>query len=77
MIFNVDTDGRQISIPNEVIYKTASMSLSFIKSTISSQIIRQELFDSGMKAGEEFLLARSIISAELALELEVNAASLP
>ena len=77
LIFNVDTEGRQISIPNEVIYKTASMSLSFIKSAISSQIIRQELFDSGIKAAEEFLLARSIISAELALELEVNAASLP
>ena len=48
------------------------MSMSFIKSAISSQIIRQELFDNGMKAAEEFLLAHGTMSAELAVEVEAE-----
>jgi len=43
LIFHVDTERIQVSIPNEINYKTASMSLSYIKEAMSSQKIRQEL----------------------------------
>lgn len=55
LIYNVDTERTQINIPNEVIYKTNSLSLAYIRSALSSMEIRQELYDSGIKTAEGFL----------------------
>ena len=58
LIFNVDTEGKQISIPNEISYKTIHMNLSYIRKTVSSQDARQELFDDGLNVAIDFIIQK-------------------
>ena len=56
LIYNVDTECKQISIPHEIKYKTDHVSISYIKSALSSIETRKELLDDGRDAAEKFLL---------------------
>lgn len=58
LIFNVDTEGKQISIPNEIAYKTIHMNLSYIRTAVSSQDVRQQLFDDGLNVAIEFIVKK-------------------
>ena len=59
LIFNVDTEFKQITIQNEIDYKTIHMNLSYIRTAVSSQEVRQQLFDDGLNVAIEFLAANS------------------
>jgi predicted acylesterase/phospholipase RssA len=67
LIYNVDTEGRQITIPNEIKYKTEHVSISYIKSALSSIDARKELMDGGKDVAEKFLqeLANRTTDAEV------------
>jgi hypothetical protein len=52
---NVDTEPKQIKIPNEVVYKTQNLNFAFLKSTISSSEEREKLLKDGIDAAESFL----------------------
>ena len=56
LICNVDTEGKQISIPNEIAYKTIHMNLSYIRTAVSSQDVRQQLFDDGLNVAIDFVV---------------------
>jgi hypothetical protein len=52
---NVDTEPKQIKIPNEIRYKTQHVNFAFLKSTISSSEEREKLLKDGIEAAETFL----------------------
>ena len=58
LIFNVDTEGKQISIPNEIAYKTIHMNLSYIRTAVSSRDVRQQLFDDGLNVAIKFIVKK-------------------
>ena len=55
LVMNVDTEPKQIKIPNEVVYKTQNLNFAFLKSTISSSEEREKLLKDGIDAAESFL----------------------
>lgn len=55
LIHNVDTECKQVSIPNEIKYKTEHISISYIKSALSSSDVRREMLDDGRLSAELFL----------------------
>jgi len=55
LVMNVDTEPKQIKIPNELVYKTQNLSFAFLKSTISSSDEREKLMNDGIMAAESFL----------------------
>ena len=55
LIHNVDTECKQISIPNEIKYKTEHISISYIKSALSSSDVRRGMLDDGRLSAELFL----------------------
>jgi|UniRef100_A0A6C0CVN0 predicted acylesterase/phospholipase RssA len=55
LVMNVDTEPKQIKIPNEVVYKTQNLNFAFLKSTISSSEEREKLLKDGIEAAESFL----------------------
>jgi predicted acylesterase/phospholipase RssA len=55
LVMNVDTEPKQIKIPNEIVYKTQNLSFAFLKSTISSSDEREKLLKDGIMAAESFL----------------------
>ena len=52
---NVDTEPKQIKIPNEIRYKTQHINFAFLKSTISSSEEREKLLKDGIESAETFL----------------------
>lgn len=55
LIHNVDTECKQVSIPNEIKYKTEHISISYIKSALSSSDVRRAMLDDGILSAELFL----------------------
>ena len=55
LIFNMNTESQQQTIPNEVIYEAQYLSFEYLQSVLSSQDIRTELKNNGINAGESFL----------------------
>lgn len=55
LIHNVDTECKQVSIPNEIKYKTEHISISYIKSALSSSDVRRGMLDDGRISAELFL----------------------
>ena len=55
LVMNVDTEPKQIKIPNEIRYKTQHINFAFLKSTISSSEEREKLLNDGIEAAETFL----------------------
>jgi predicted acylesterase/phospholipase RssA len=55
LVMNVDTQLKQIKIPNEITYKTQHINFAILKSTISSSEERERLLNDGIKAAETFL----------------------
>ena len=55
LIFNMNTESQQQTIPNEVIYEAQYLSFEYLQSVLSSQEIRTELKNNGINAGESFL----------------------
>jgi len=55
LVMNVDTEPKQIKIPNEIRYKTQHINFAFLKSTISSSEEREKLLKDGIEAAETFL----------------------
>lgn len=55
LVENVDTEKKQPSIENEVIYNTKHASFSFLKSAVSSSEVRQQLLNIGIQASQQFL----------------------
>ena len=55
LVMNVDTEPKQVKIPNEVRYQTPHLNFAFLKSTISSSEERERLLNDGIKAAETFL----------------------
>jgi len=55
LVMNVDTQLKQIKIPNEVRYKTQHINFALLKSTISSSEEREQLVNNGIEAAEAFL----------------------
>ena len=55
LVENVDTEKKQPSIENEVIYNTKHASFSFLKSAVSSSEVRQQLLNIGIEASQHFL----------------------
>jgi len=55
LVMNVDTEPKQIKIPNEVVYKTQNLNFAFLKSTISSSEEREKLLNDGIEAAVSFL----------------------
>lgn len=55
LVMNVDTEPKQVKIPNEVRYKTQNLNFAFLKSTISSSEEREKLLKDGIDAAESFL----------------------
>jgi len=51
----VDTEPKQVKIPNEIRYKTQNLNFAFLKSTISSSEEREKLLKDGIDAAESFL----------------------
>jgi hypothetical protein len=52
---NVDTEPKQVKIPNELRYQTQPIHFAFLKSTISSSEERERLINDGIEAAESFL----------------------
>jgi len=55
LIENVDTEKKQISIPNEITYNTSRLHISYIKEALSSSSLRKELLEKGIQAASTFL----------------------
>lgn len=55
VVLTIDTEKKQPSIENEIIYDTKRPSFSFLKSAISSIEFRQELLNVGIEASRSFL----------------------
>lgn len=55
LVMNVDTEPKQIKIPNEIRYKTQHINFAFLKLTISSSEEREKLLKDGIEAAETFL----------------------
>jgi predicted acylesterase/phospholipase RssA len=55
LVMNVDTEPKQIKIPNEIRYKTQNLNFAFLKSTISSSEEREKLLMDGVHAAQSFL----------------------
>jgi predicted acylesterase/phospholipase RssA len=55
LVMNVDTEPKQVKIPNEVRYQTQPIHFAFLKSTISSSEERERLINDGIEAAESFL----------------------
>lgn len=55
LVMNVDTEPKQIKIPNEIRYETQHINFAFLKSTISSSEEREKLLKDGIYAAETFL----------------------
>jgi predicted acylesterase/phospholipase RssA len=55
LVMNVDTEPKQLKIPNEVRYKTQHINFAFLKSTISSSEEREKLLNDGIEAAVSFL----------------------
>ena len=55
LIENVDTEKKQISIPNEITYNTSRLHISYIKEALSSCSLRKELLEKGIQAAATFL----------------------
>ena len=58
LIRHVSTEMKQISIPNEIIYPSYSMSIQSLTSGLYSSKVRAELFNNGIDAAKEFLDSR-------------------
>lgn len=59
VIYNLSTEKEQEKIPNEVILNDMKfISLSYVKSTLSSVDVRKELFNKGIKSADDFLSKR-------------------
>ena len=71
LIFNVDTEGKQISIPNEIAYKTIHMNLSYIRTAVSSRDVRQQLFDDGLNVAIDFIVKKRSKEEEEEEEKEI------
>ena len=55
LVMNVDTQLKQIKIPNEITYKTQHINFAILKSTISSSEEREKLLNDGIDAAVSFL----------------------
>jgi predicted acylesterase/phospholipase RssA len=55
LVMNVDTEPKQIKIPNEIRYQTQHINFAFLKSTISSSEEREKLLKDGIEAARYFL----------------------
>ena len=55
LVMNVDTEPKQIKIPNEIRYQTQHINFAFLKSTISSSEEREKLPKDGVDAADSFL----------------------
>jgi predicted acylesterase/phospholipase RssA len=55
LIFQLNTEDKQINIANEVIYSAKYLSFDYIKSVLSSCEIRKEFLESGIESAKIFL----------------------
>ena len=62
LIHQVDTELKQITIPNEVTFSVYNMTLQSMSDTLCSATIRKELFDDGILIATQFLENKKIIN---------------
>ena len=55
LIDQVDTELKQITIPNEVTFSACNMNLQTLSNTLYSSDIRKELYNDGILIGKQFL----------------------
>lgn len=55
LIFQLNTEDKQLKIDNEVLYSAQYLSFEYIKSVLSSSEIRKEFLQSGIQSATDFL----------------------
>lgn len=55
LVCSLSTEPTQSKIPNEIAYKTSSLSVSVLQNTLSDINVRREMFEIGTKTAKDFL----------------------
>jgi predicted acylesterase/phospholipase RssA len=63
LLFQLNTEDKQITIENEIVYSAEYISLEYIKSILLSREMREEFLQSGIESGKKFLLSKQNVES--------------